>query len=63
MSSPSDFSNANIDSVVEELLPDEAIKLIAGVGWWHTAAISRLGVPAIKVFDPYRFILLPLISG
>ncbi|KAG8761181.1 hypothetical protein FRC14_006230 [Serendipita sp. 396] len=51
MSSPSDFSNANIDSVVEELLPDEAIKLIAGVGWWHTAAISRLGVPAIKVSD------------
>lgn len=46
---PSDFANANIDEVVEKLTTDEAILLTAGVGFWHTHAIERLGVPAIKV--------------
>lgn len=45
----SDFANANVDEIVEHLTTDEAILLTAGVGFWHTHAIPRLGIPAIKV--------------
>ncbi|KAG5642853.1 hypothetical protein DXG03_002030 [Asterophora parasitica] len=48
---PSDFKNADIDAIVESLTTDEAILLTAGVGFWHTHKIDRLGVPAIKVSD------------
>nr|AAG59831.1 beta-glucosidase [Volvariella volvacea] len=48
---PSDFAKANIDEIVEQLTLDEAISLTAGVGFWHTHAIERLGVPAVKVSD------------
>ena len=46
---PSDFSKADIPSIVEKLTEEEAISLIAGVGFWHTSAIPRLGIPAVKV--------------
>lgn len=46
---PSDFAKADIPSVVDQLTTEEAISLIAGVGFWSTHAIPRLGVPAIKV--------------
>jgi hypothetical protein len=46
---PSDFANANIDEIVDKLTTEEAVKIIAGVGFWYTAAIERLGIPAIKV--------------
>lgn len=49
MSKPSDFANVSIDEIVDALSQDEAIALTSGVGFWHTAAIQRLGVPAIKV--------------
>jgi len=45
---PSDFAKANLDEVVDKLTMEEAISLIAGVGFWHTAAVERLGVPAVK---------------
>jgi len=45
----SDFANADIDKVVDALTTDEAILLTAGVGFWHTHPVERLGVPAIKV--------------
>ncbi|EEB90824.1 hypothetical protein MPER_10922, partial [Moniliophthora perniciosa FA553] len=48
---PSDFAKADIDEIVEKLTTDEAIQLIAGVGFWHTHPVERLGVPAIKVSD------------
>ncbi len=49
MPQPSDFANANIDEIVDALNLPEAIDLVAGVGFWHTATVPRLGVPAIKV--------------
>ncbi|GJE88185.1 glycoside hydrolase family 3 protein [Phanerochaete sordida] len=48
---PSDFAKADIDEVVEQLTTDEAILLTAGVGFWHTHGVPRLGVPALKVSD------------
>ncbi|KIK64526.1 glycoside hydrolase family 3 protein [Collybiopsis luxurians FD-317 M1] len=48
---PSDFAKADIDEIVDQLTTDEAISLIAGVGFWHTHAVDRLGIPAVKVSD------------
>jgi hypothetical protein len=46
---PSDFKSANIDEIVGKLTTEEAINLIAGVGFWHTHEVERLGIPAVKV--------------
>ena len=46
---PSDFAEADIDAVVANLTTQEAILLTAGEGLWHTQAIERLGIPAVKV--------------
>ncbi|KAJ6551199.1 glycoside hydrolase family 3 protein [Mycena capillaripes] len=48
---PSDFAHADVPEIVEKLTTDESIQLIAGVGFWKTHAVERLGVPAIKVSD------------
>ena len=48
---PSDIANANIPELVEQLTTDEAILLTAGVGFWHTHEVPRLGIPAIKETD------------
>lgn len=49
MSSVADFAKANIDELVEALSQDEAIALTAGVGFWNTAKVPRLGIPTLKV--------------
>ena len=46
---PSDFATADIDKVVDELTTDEATLLTAGVGFWNTYSVDRLGIPTIKV--------------
>ncbi|KAJ7705594.1 beta-glucosidase [Mycena rosella] len=48
---PSDFARANVPDIVEKLTTDESIQLIAGVGFWKTHAVERLGIPEIKVSD------------
>jgi beta-glucosidase len=45
----SHIAKANVAELVDNLTTDEAISLIAGVGFWHTHEVSRLGIPAIKV--------------
>ena len=43
MTSPSaaaTFAEADLHEVVEKLTQDEAIELIAGVGFWYTAAVG-----------------------
>jgi len=54
-SKPSVFANANIEEIVEKLTIDEAISLTAGVGFWHTAQVSRLHIPAIKARTPTAY--------
>jgi hypothetical protein len=49
MSSVAAFAKANVDELVDALSQDEAIALTAGVGFWNTAAVPRLGIPTIKV--------------
>lgn len=46
---PSDIAKADVNELVEKLTTDEAINLTAGVGFWHTHDVERLGIPAIKV--------------
>ena len=54
---PSDFANADIPTVVSQLTTEEAISLIAGVGFWHTHAVPRLGIPAVKVSSQKYYFL------
>lgn len=46
---PSDFGQVDIGSVLANLTTREAILLTAGEGFWHTQAVERLGIPAVKV--------------
>ncbi|KAH9920187.1 beta-glucosidase [Amylocystis lapponica] len=48
---PSSIANVPLADLVDQLTTDEAILLTAGVGFWHTHDVPRLGVPAIKVSD------------
>ncbi|KAI0956541.1 hypothetical protein AcW1_005197 [Taiwanofungus camphoratus] len=48
---PSDFAKVDVADIVEQLTTDEAILLTAGVGFWHTHAVPRLGIPALKTSD------------
>lgn len=41
--------SVNIDALVAELTIDEKISLLAGASTWHTVAIDRLSIPALKV--------------
>ncbi len=43
--------NARIDQLAGELTVDEKAAMVAGVDLWHTAAVPRLGIPALKVTD------------
>jgi beta-glucosidase len=43
--------NARIDELVGKLTVDEKAAMVAGVDLWHTAAVPRLGIPALKVTD------------
>jgi beta-glucosidase len=42
---------ARIDDLIAQLTLDEKVAMTAGVDMWHTAAVERLGIPALKVTD------------
>jgi beta-glucosidase len=41
----------HIDALVDTLTLDEQVALLAGGDFWHTVAIERAGVPAMRVSD------------
>lgn len=44
-------SEARIDALISQLTVEEKVSLLSGVTFWTTAAVERLGIPAIKVTD------------
>jgi len=40
-----------IETLIESLTLEEKVSLCAGSGPWHTTAVPRLGIPALKVSD------------
>ena len=43
--------NARIEELLAGLTLDEKVVMVAGVDLWHTGAVPRLGIPALKVTD------------
>ncbi|HVN16784.1 MAG TPA: glycoside hydrolase family 3 C-terminal domain-containing protein [Anaerolineales bacterium] len=41
----------DIDKLIKQMTLEEKISLLAGADLWHTVAIPRLGIPAIKMTD------------
>jgi beta-glucosidase len=40
-----------IEQLLRELTVEEKAAMVAGVDMWHTAAVERLGIPALKMTD------------
>lgn len=45
------MSKQKIDTLIEQMTLDEKMSLLAGADMWHTAAVERLGIPAVQVSD------------
>ncbi|KAK9236471.1 glycoside hydrolase superfamily [Lipomyces kononenkoae] len=45
------MADIDVEYVLSELTLNEKVALLSGVDGWHTAAIPRLGVPAIRFSD------------
>jgi len=45
------YESETVDKLVAELTLEEKCRLVAGVTAWRTAAIDRLGIPAMKMSD------------
>ncbi len=43
--------NNKIESLIKQMTLEEKVALLAGVDFWRTHAIERLGIPAFKVTD------------
>lgn len=41
----------DLDQLVDAMTLDEQVSLLAGTDYWHTAAVPRLDVPAMRVSD------------
>ncbi|KAL1857547.1 hypothetical protein Daus18300_010305 [Diaporthe australafricana] len=41
----------DVEALLEQLTLEEKVALTAGVGWWHTATIERLGINPIRLSD------------
>jgi len=40
-----------IESLIAQMTLEEKISMLAGVDFWHTVSVKRLGIPAMKVTD------------
>jgi beta-glucosidase-like glycosyl hydrolase len=40
-----------LSALISQLTVDEKAAMVAGVDMWHTAAVERLGIPALKMTD------------
>lgn len=40
-----------IETLIAQMTVEEKIAMLAGADMWHTVAIERLGIPAIRVTD------------
>jgi beta-glucosidase len=40
-----------IESLIDQMTLEEKISMLAGIDWWHTVPVKRLGIPAMKVTD------------
>ncbi|KAF8602571.1 putative beta-glucosidase precursor [Ceratobasidium sp. AG-I] len=49
--SPRAFEPLDVEHVLSRLTIDEKTRLLAGIGWWQTFAVERLGVPSIRLTD------------
>ncbi|KAG8712328.1 hypothetical protein FRC11_000440 [Ceratobasidium sp. 423] len=49
--SPRHFERLDVEKILAGLSLAEKTRLLAGVGWWHTYAVERLGVPALRLTD------------
>ncbi|KXH47475.1 beta-glucosidase [Colletotrichum nymphaeae SA-01] len=41
----------DVEALLEQLTLEEKISLTAGVGWWHTPTVERLGIKPIRLSD------------
>jgi beta-glucosidase len=41
----------DIDMLIDEMTLEEKVSMLAGIDFWHTRAIERLGIPSIKMTD------------
>ncbi|CUA68916.1 beta-glucosidase [Rhizoctonia solani] len=48
---PHHFDRLDIETVIANLSLTEKTRLLSGVGWWHTYAVERLGIPALRLTD------------
>jgi beta-glucosidase len=39
------------EALIDQLTIEEQVSLLAGVDFWHTAQVDRLGIPALRVSD------------
>ncbi|KAK6197362.1 beta-glucosidase [Scheffersomyces amazonensis] len=45
------MTDFDVDSVLSQLTVDEKIGLLAGIDFWHTFPVHRLGVPSLRFSD------------
>ncbi|KAN0113084.1 glycoside hydrolase family 3 protein [Hyaloscypha variabilis] len=44
-------STVDVEDLLSKLNNNEKVSLLAGADWWHTAALPKHGIPAIRVSD------------
>ena len=43
--------SARIEELISQMTLEEKVSILAGADAWHTVAVDRLGIPAMKVSD------------